>query len=334
MAGNPKRIDDSFPISGLKVSISVIGYRNIGESILVFLQDGDDIFYAIVVDCFQLKSKNRPILNKTIDILKQNKVERLDILCWTHPHRDHSRGISKLICDYCDSETLFVYPPFVIGAESDNLDLKNDEKQMAMSILAANRAKSLKANQVAVISNRYAPIDEFELKDYYSDDTLNNVRLFAITPNSSELLKQVGMPVKRDPNDLSVSLILQVGTYSFLFGADTTNKHIDLCNKKYLKQCRFVKIPHHASPTADNLIAYLPSNIDAACTTLYNVGSSHLPDDDVIRQYKSMGVDVYATGIKNKKQSGTPYRIMTYIYDFSGPWPKISLDKSYCPVML
>lgn len=334
MAGNPNRIDDTFHISGLKVCISVIGYGNIGESIVVFMKDGDKIFYSMVIDSYQLKSKNRPILNKTIDILKQNHVERLDMLCWTHPHRDHSRGMSKLISDFCDSETLFIYPPFVTGAASDNLELKNDEAQMVKAILDANRTKALKANQVGVVSGHYTPVDEFILTDYYSDDQLNDIRLFAVTPDSTELLKQVGTSTKRNPNDLSVSIILQVDSYGFLFGADTTNKHIDTCNKNVFKKCRFVKIPHHASPTADHLVSHLPSNIDAACTTLYNVGNSHLPDDKVIRQYKAMGVDVYATGIKDSKKPMVSYRIMTYIYDFSGFWPKIQLDKSYCPVML
>lgn len=334
MAGNPKRIDDTFPIRGLKVKISVIGYGNIGESIVVFLLDGDEIFYAMVIDSYLVKRKNHPILNKTIDLLRQNHIERLDVLCWSHPHRDHSRGMSKLINDFCDSDTLFIFPPFVTGENSDNIDLKNDEMQMVKAILAANRAKSLKANQVSLVSGKYAPVDEFVLKSYFGDNKLNKIKVFAITPDSSELLKQVGIPVKRNPNDLSVSLIIQVDSYGFLFGADTTNKHIDTCNKVFLKRCRFVKIPHHASLTANHLVSYLPSNLDAACTTLYNVGNSHLPDDDVIRQYKSMGADVYVTGIKGRKKTGLPYRIMSYTYDFSGPWPQIDVDKSCCPVLL
>lgn len=334
MAGNPKRLDDTFPVQRLRVKISVIGYGNIGESIVVFLLDGEEIFYAMVIDSYLVKRKNQPILNKTIDILKQNNVERLDALCWSHPHRDHSRGISKLVTDFCDSETLFIFPPFVTGEQSDNIDLGIDETQMVRAILTANRAKSLKANQVSLVSGRYAPVDEFVLKSYFGDNQLNQIKIFALTPDSSELLKQVGIPVKRDPNDLSVSLILLVDSYGFLFGADTTNKHIDNCNKAYLSRCRFVKIPHHASKTANHLISHLPSNLDAVCTTLYNVGNSHLPDEDVIRQYKAMGADVYVTGIKERKKSGLPYRMMTYVYDFSGSWPQIKLDKSFCPVLL
>lgn len=334
MAGNPKRIDDSFTILGLKVIISVIGYENIGESIVVFLQDGDTIIYTMVIDSYLVKRKNQPILNKTIDLLRQNHVERIDTLCWTHPHRDHSRGMLKLISDYCDSETLFIFPAYLTGPSLDNINLKNDELQMIQSILTANRDKSLKANQVAVVTSKYTTVDEFKLTNYYGDIILNNIRIVAVTPDSSELLKQVGIPVKRNPNDLSVSLVLLVDSYGFLFGADTTNKHIDTCNKELLKKCRFVKIPHHASPTANHLVSHLPSNLDAACTTLYNMGNAHLPDDNVIRQYKAMGTDVYVTGNKNRQKSGILYRIMTYIYDFSGSWPKISLDKSYCPVLL
>lgn len=333
MAGNPRRIDDTFFISELKICISVIGYENIGESIVVFLQDGDEIVYSMVIDSYQTQQKNQPVINKTIDILRQNHITRLDTLCWSHPHRDHSRGLSRIIKDFCDSETRFVFPPYVTGSPSDNIDLKEAEKQMVNAVLDANRYKGLKAAQVQV-SCGYTPVDEFALKSIYGDIDLNYIKLYAVTPDSTELLKQVGLPVKRNPNDLSVSLVLQVGSYGFLFAADTTNKHIDTCKKDILRRCRFVKIPHHASSTADHLLSFLPSKLDAACTTLYNIGRSHLPDDDVVRKYKELGVDVYVTGIKDQKKKRQTYRMMTYNYDFSGPWPRIRLDKSCCPIMM
>lgn len=333
MAGNPRRIDDSFFISELKITISVIGYENIGESIVVFLQDGDDIVYCMVIDSYQIQGKNQPIINKTIDLLRQNHLTRIDTLCWSHPHRDHSRGLSSIIKEFCDSETRFVFPPFVTGSTSDNVDLKEAEKQMVKAVLDANRNRGLKAAQVQVYSG-YTPIDEFALKSVFGDIDINYIKLYAVTPNSSELLKHVGLPIKRNPNDLSVSLVLRVGTYGFLFAADTTNKHIDTCKKDILRWCRFVKIPHHASATADHLLSLLPSKLDAACTTLYNVGRSHLPDEDVIRKYKDLGADVYVTGIKNQKKKTLTYRMITYVYDFSGSWPRIKIDKNNCPVLM
>ena len=61
------------------------------------------------------------------------------------------------------------------------------------------------------------------------------------------------------------------------------------------------------------LIDYLPTHIDAACTTVYN---SSLPNDKVVQRYKVICDEVYSTGDKNKEQP-YQYGIVEYDYDCS-----------------
>lgn len=334
MVGNPYRDNDSFPVSNFNVKIFIIGYGSQGESVVVLFLDGAIVFYSIVIDSYQLKSKKKPAINKTMDILRDYGVSRLDILCWTHPHRDHSKGITSIINKYCDTETLFIYPPFVLGDHSQDFDIKGDERTAAKNVLDENRLRKVNANQVSVLPNNTIPIDKFKIRDVYMYDDRKIVEIFAISPVSRELLKDIGRGKKKNPNELSVCLVINISDYFFYFGGDTTNNQINSSDKYTMNKCRFVKIPHHGSKTAEALLDYLPNNIDAACTTLYYIGSAHDPEQSVIDGYKGKVQDVYATGSWNRKSDALSYRMMIYDYDFSGVKPKLSTEKKYCPVML
>ena len=48
--------DDSFDVSNFHVKIIVIGYGCYGESTLVFLMNGDVVFYSMVIDSYHYKN--------------------------------------------------------------------------------------------------------------------------------------------------------------------------------------------------------------------------------------------------------------------------------------
>ena len=75
--------------NSLFFEVYLIGYNSQGESILFFLRTDEGVIYSGVVDCYTYKS-----INKTIDLLKKENIEKIDFLCWTHPHDDHSLGIT------------------------------------------------------------------------------------------------------------------------------------------------------------------------------------------------------------------------------------------------
>ena len=125
-------------------------------------------------------------------------------------------------------------------------------------------------------------------------------------------------------NELSISLIVNIDGYGFFFGGDTINKHINGARKRSINICRFVKIPHHSSPTASELLNYLPGKIDAACTTVYKVGNSLLPDNDIVAKYKGFCPTILSTGDKNTVSKKNTYGIVSYEYDFSRGTPTIT----------
>ena len=189
-------------------------------------------------------------------------------------------------------------------------------------ILEKNKNHESLAVPIGVADNCDQNIDEFWIKDLYSTDTTAKIRIDAITPISSRLTEFVNGSFCSDPNELSVSVVVNINGYGLYLGGDTKNNHIERAKHRLMKCCRFVKIPHHASPSASNLTKYLPSELDAVCTTVFKWGRSSLPDDNVIKNYKRFNTDIYSTNAD--LDSKHPFGIVEYDYDFSGGLPMVT----------
>lgn len=327
MAKNKYRnSDESFDVSKFNVKIIVIGYGYYGESTVILFMDGETVFYSLVIDSFHYL-ENRgfltPFINKTADILHEYHVERIDVLCWTHPHDDHSKGFPRLISKYCDRATKVVFPMYLQLNSVDIVRYGVVSKCNLRLILEKNKKHEASAVPIGVADNADHNIDEFYIKDLYSSDTIARIRVDAITPISSRLTEFVNDNLCRDPNELSVSLVIDINGYGLYFGGDTKNNHIERAKHSLMKRCRFVKIPHHASSTANKLTLYLPPELDAVCTTVFKNGSSLLPDTTVIDKYRRFNTDIYSTD-KDYGNGKYPFGIIEYSYDFSGGLPVVT----------
>ena len=75
-------MDKNF-IEKLEMVVYTIGYSVEGESIIILIKRDDDfIEYTVVIDGYKVSS-----CNKTIDILEDNGIKSIDLLCWTHPDK-------------------------------------------------------------------------------------------------------------------------------------------------------------------------------------------------------------------------------------------------------
>lgn len=327
MARNRYRIDDSLYISDLRVLIYVIGYARYGESTVLLIMNGNTCYYSAVIDSYHYRKDGKgPFINKAEDILVKHHVERLDLLCWTHPHDDHSKGITTLLDKFCDEDTNVLYPLYIEANEADIVKLKHVSRETVRKVLSDNIDGKYRANPIGVVTGRFDNVDEFIIVNPYDEEDIRRVSIDAITPLSSKLTKYVNENKCNDPNELSITLFMDIDGYGFYFGGDTTNEHIDDSNKKRMERSRFVKIPHHASKTALNLINYLPvDNLDAVCTSVFKWGRSRLPDSMVIKAYQKYFNNIYST---NKDYHKKGYGIIEYAYDFSGGKPVFAVHQT------
>ena len=89
----------------------MVGYKNIGESIVVLFRDktddGDKVIMSMVIDNYETKE-----LKLVHEVLKKHNVKNLDFVCWTHPHCDHSPGIDELIRRVFHDDIVIFTPKF------------------------------------------------------------------------------------------------------------------------------------------------------------------------------------------------------------------------------
>lgn len=308
LIGSQRKISVS-STKNLRMLFYLIGYRSQGESVVILFVDTIDgsVKYSIVNDCYVYEHENL-----TCQILNKHSVKPLTLLCWTHPDLDHSVGLYDVINDFCTEDTLVILPEYFHNRDTDVVKVNNkDEKNVLDKIFSLNTTGKPTLTHIAV-SRNFHEIDRVTFAGI--DETTLDISVDALTPHSDALSRAFYQHKKFTlKNDVSISTILNVDNYYIYLGGDVTEQMIMDTPPGILKQCRFVKVPHHGSNTAAALLDYLPDTIDSACFT---TKTKNLPVQDVVDDYKDISQYIAATGSKDRRDH--QHGIILYEYDFSG----------------
>lgn len=273
----------------LSIKIYLIGYENIGESIVFFVCVDNRIVYSGVVDSYE------DDYNKTIEILEKNNIEYLNFICWTHPDEDHSLGIDTLLRDFANSNTKVIIPENISGDEySYNKRIAN-----TFSVIEEN-LKSRKSNTFIVKS-----ASDNKILEYFTFDRgalgKEEFKILSIAPNS-EILRRDEFNKSFKKNDYSIALIITLGYFTILLSGDVENKTINKLEWFYVPQIiDYIKTPHHTSSSSDKLLENIEDlSCEIACTTVYKNGSTNLPDSTIVDLYRKKAKNFYCVGKKEK----------------------------------
>ena len=306
-------------IRDLEIRVFIIGYRKEGEAIVVLFRDKEKnmVFYSLAIDCYSYKGNMKSKRNLTDEILRKYKVKNLNVLCWTHPHMDHSKDLLKIFHKYCRISTRVIKPRYFNNKESDIISIKDKPtKRVVESLFKLNALNRNVEDSASAPKEGYTMREEFEI--FSSDAQPKKVGLRILSPVDS-IIEQYFKEGRKleDLNGISISMILDIDGYSMMFAGDTTNDHISLMKKEYLRDCHLVKTPHHTSRTGREMVFHLAKdNLDTACTTLY--GKSN-PVDFIVEEYKEKTDYFFSTGYKETSLQKTFYGVVEYIFDFESP---------------
>lgn len=294
-----------FVKDNLEIEINVIGYRTIGESSVLFIRCDSMIVFSAVIDCYIYQD-----LNKTIEILKENGVEKLDYLCWTHPDADHSEGMVDLFEKFVTNETIVNIP--------ENSEANQEQCSGRVIKLFEKLCDITKNNRGS--HNIYTVSDVKDLLAYCDDISFlyNNLRyslkMKSIAPNSS-VLREKFIHDKFEKNDCSIVFIMEFGKLLFMFTGDVENETLNCMNSKNIpKDLFFLKIPHHGSKSSNALLKNLNS-VNIACSTSYKIGKSNLPEDEIIDDYKKICQKLFMTSSQDMKINNENYGIVQISVD-------------------
>jgi hypothetical protein len=304
-------------IEDLEIRIFIIGYKKEGEAIVVLFLDKvkKEVHFSMAIDSYAYKGSLKSYRNFTDDILRKYHVKNLSVLCWTHPHLDHSKGLLKIFHKYCRNSTKVIKPIFFDNKSTDVVKIYDKEtKRLVEAIFKLNAL-----NKDTIINSK-APGGGYEMPHHFKIESKNaqpkKVEIRLLSPVDSIVFHHFkNGTTLPDLNGISVSMILDVDGYSVMFGGDTINDHIRLMNPDDLKECRLVKTPHHSSLTGREMALYMnPAMLDSACTTIKN---KSLPNIGVVEEYKKKTDHFFSTGYNDCTPKGsTYYGIVEYVIGY------------------
>lgn len=296
----------------LLVRLFVIGYTSCGESIVMLFVDGacNKVLYTIVIDSYKLSDGTF----KTIDILNEYKIDHIDLLCWSHPDADHSKGIDEIFDYYCDKDSIIFFPTYMNGLGTDPISYNRDDLDIINKMFGLNDRKNKPMKPVGanigMTGDRYIR--------YFSDGIHRLPLIFTIyAPHKDYLVEKFRNENKKSikKNQLSIFMVVSIGPYMFDFCGDVENTTINNMQEEPFNCPTFIKIPHHASSNAlDMLEKVVVDSSSLCCTTTYK--SKGLPDPFVLDRYKAKVSYCHSTGIGDGSHEN--YGIVEYIFDFFG----------------
>lgn len=299
------------PISDCRkliLKLFVIGYRERGESIVILFFDKKRVVYSIVIDSYKAKESEF----FTSKILDENKVSKLNMLCWTHPDIDHSLGIEDLFDKYCDANSVVFIPTYLNGIDTDPIRYNKDDKQILNKMFSINTNRHKCIKPVSANSGIKGDVFEFAFSDNIHE-VKTKIEVYA--PHNDYVVENIRRNTKIKKNDLSLFLMLQVGPYKFDLCGDVENRAINNMSEIPFNYPLFIKIPHHASPSSNKLLERLNNSSQSmSCTTTYP--SQGLPSLDILNGYKKKFIHLHSTGLG--KEDPKNYGILEYTFDLFG----------------
>ncbi|WP_326514388.1 hypothetical protein [Clostridium intestinale] len=275
-------------IENLYLTIYIIGYMEQGESIIITvdsLKPNDRLYYVGVIDSYCKKDVNITTeILKSILAEKNEKNKKLDLLCWTHPHDDHTKGMDDIIKNYCNEETLIAMPNVFYM----NKNLSSETQKVIECIKEMNYGKHVQnRGRLQTLSGE----SQLQILNIGKSEDIQQMTIDFFGPYDNISLMQSEDNI--DWNKFSTSLLISINGVNIFLGGDVPNMSIKSF-KNFPKYLNFVKIPHHTSSTSSILIEKLNGmgQADIACTTMY---SNKLPESELLLSYIDITKEVFST---------------------------------------
>ena len=279
-----------------KVYIAVyhLGYSKQGESNIFILYTEEKVLYSLTIDCYQEEQ-----CNMTDQILSELGLEnKLNVFIWTHPHDDHSIGIKDIIKKYCNKDSL-IFLANVFGCYDK------------LSVVCQQNIDYLKS-----INYRKQVKDKWKIHSYVhypevmdeiifnGENEVKKISVHSISP-FTQIGGMLGTEEKIDCNKLGIACILMLElkdcNMNFLFGGDmekyTIQALIEENDDSLPRVFNYIKIPHHGSKNAENMIEYLKwdNSIKSEFASTSVFTQKNLPRKEVLKKYREVVDEIACT---------------------------------------
>ncbi len=272
--------------------IHVFGYKTMGESVLFILWDKKRkvALYVVVIDIFERKDKTGQVINRTFERLKEygcGDDRKIDLMCWSHPDFDHSRGLDLLLERFCDENTKILVPFGLHDPLFSQIKHNLHDQEYIEKLLSINDVNGLSCVPISVVTKEKNDIETLLISSTSMGvgDSPVEVHIHALSPYGSVLSHKIRKLKQIPKNELAIVLGITMGNYRFVFGSDILNTDILNLNRDYLSEPLFIKVPHHGSESSEDFlkVCRMDPGCTIACMTAFE--KKKLPDMKIKQQY-------------------------------------------------
>jgi len=282
-----------------------ITFLNVGQGdSIVFHWNSDNQEKTAIIDSNIIDNN----VNRTIDYIKQNKINQIEYLILSHPHTDHFSGLSSLL-DYCDTNKIFIKyflhtcnhaPEYLKSVVSS---ITEEKKLIALFKKIANLIGK------GIIGN-IAPLQS----DFNPDVKLNSELYFTILSPSNiekqDFIKQAlpkirGESETNNPNANYLSTVLKLEDTNnncfILLTSDAEKRTFKRIRQSGLIKnesiCLLGQIPHHGAKRNHYSSFWKTLNNKGTSSMVVSVGKNHYghPSKDVVDFFTKEKYMVYST---------------------------------------
>lgn len=285
-------VDD---LSSLRLKVYTIGYPVEGETILGLFKDSGRTLYSFLIDSYI----NEKVWYSHVDhLLHKEHTDGIDSFIWTHPDKDHSLDIPRLLDTYDKQRKAQVFLPDI-----EHLDgIKPVAKATCAYLYDRYSQRGSRRYQVSVVSvdqneeSRTLESLEFFEKGRPFGERLRCKFCF-LAPISQFVDRNRHYGLQENYNIFSIVMALNINGRNLLFCGDVEDKSAKLIDDGFLHNVAYVKIPHHTSPSTKGFYQRLlgvPVTEVVAATTVFR--KKNLPDEKLLKSYEKICKELYSTG--------------------------------------
>ena len=304
-----------------EIQLVVFG-RGVGECILLHLGSNK----WVIVDSFRLQREPNPVSINYLNQINVNVKEDVVAVVATHWDDDHIKGFNQTIME-CESAKIAISAVLSakeLDAQSTQIDKSMKKSKFGSGITELRNCLETIDNEkrrLLMVTNNKAIITENELKLEHQ----KKVEIFALSPSDyqcNEFINELTSNYKNNTdsrnttkvkgkmffkNNLSVAMLVKIGNFSILLGAD-----VEECNsidygwkpivqnlKGISPQPHIYKVAHHGSALShsnelwSDILKEKPTSVVTPFTR-----SSGIPTDTDINRIKRLSSNAYTTGTK------------------------------------
>ncbi|MDD3453182.1 MAG: hypothetical protein PHN42_02765 [Bacilli bacterium] len=251
------------------IDIYTIGYTCKGESNLILIESNDGKFnYNILIDLYDNG-------DETVSKILREKKKKLNLICISHYHDDHLKGIEKILDEFTTPCTTTLIPD-----TDEPKALKTRSKIVRKKVSNICRNNKKKNGTIKKITEPEMCILD-EIHSYDDNDVLFSI--YTKTPFSSITACNIDRNLKNiQQNDYAISLDINLGEFHMFFSSDIMKNSINKMSE--LGYIHYLKIPHHGSSHSLNIFDKINIGKNTRCAVT-NFKSKGLPEKPILDSY-------------------------------------------------